>query len=88
MIENELLEMSNQMKDIVDKHEKDSKLYKQKYMDLKKSICHIYGLVRQTYEMPDPHDDGVLVSYFIHQVRSLCSEILFTEEEEALGLLE
>tara|TARA_R110000823_G_scaffold188835_3_gene320791 strand:- start:912 stop:1181 length:270 start_codon:yes stop_codon:yes gene_type:complete len=88
MIENELIELSNQMKEIVDGHEKQSKIYKQKYMDLKKTIAHIYGLIRQTYEMEDPLDDGVMISYLIHEVRSICSNILFIKEEDALGLLE
>ena len=57
-------------------------------MDLKKTIAHIYGLIRQTYEMEDPLDDGVMISYLIHEVRSICSNILFIKEEDALGLLE
>lgn len=88
LIENDLIEMSNHMKEIVNKHENDAKRFKVKYMELKKVIAHIYGLIRHTYMMPDPHDDGVLVSYFIHAVRSICSDVLFTEEEEKIGLFE
>ena len=88
LIENDLLEMSNQMKQIVDKHENDAKRFKVKYIELKKTIAHIYGLVRQTYEMPDPQDEGVLISYFVHAIRSICSDVLFTDEEAELGLFD
>lgn len=88
MNENTLLEMSNQMKEIVDRKDKELKTMSEKYMDLKKVIANIYGLSRtmhNNYEI-DIDMDGLILGYLIHEIRRLASDTLFGSEEAELEI--
>ena len=88
MNENTLLEMSNQMKEIVDRKDKELKNMSEKYMDLKKVIGNIYGLSRTMHNNfeTDINMDGLILGYLIHEIRRLASDTLFGEEEAELEI--
>lgn len=88
MNENTILEMSNQMKEIVDRKDKELKIMCEKYMDLKKVIANIYGLSRTMHNnyLDDTEMDGLMLGYLIHEVRSISSNTLFGLEEAELDL--
>ncbi len=88
MNENTLLEMSNQMKEIVERKDKELKEIAEKYMDLKKVIANIYGLIRTMHNnyLEDLDMDGLVLGYLMHEIRNITSETLFGLEEAELDL--
>ncbi len=88
MNENTLLEMSNQMKEIVDRKDKELKDYAEKYLEHKKTIGHIYGLIRTIHNnfIEDGEMEGLILGYLIHEIRNICSDCLFGDEEARMEL--
>ena len=91
--EQTLIDMANDMKNIVEEKDVDMKKYKEKYMDLKKDIGKIYGLIRiiqENYGCGENGDDigveEVVSAWCITEVRAVCSDILFEEEEKQMDI--
>tara|TARA_R110002167_G_scaffold108174_3_gene276279 strand:- start:204 stop:482 length:279 start_codon:yes stop_codon:yes gene_type:complete len=83
--EQQLLEMADHMKELVEK--KDSELRKMKmlYMDGKKTLGKIYGLIRLIDE-DNAGDDGYFMEWIVAEIRSTISDYLFSEEEKKLDI--
>tara|TARA_R110002167_G_C12648186_1_gene648948 strand:+ start:1389 stop:1676 length:288 start_codon:yes stop_codon:yes gene_type:complete len=87
--EQTLIDMANDMKNIVEEKDVDMRKYKEKYMDLKKDIGKIYGLIKVIQENFSNVDIGVeevVSAWCITEVRAVCSDILFEEEEKQMDI--
>tara|TARA_R110002096_G_scaffold142267_4_gene297451 strand:+ start:171 stop:461 length:291 start_codon:yes stop_codon:yes gene_type:complete len=89
--EQQLLEMSKHMKDLVDTKDEELRKYKIKYMNGKKLIGKFYGLIRviqqeiNTSGSWDGYDDFPL-DWAIAEIRSNISDYLFEDEEKSLEI--
>lgn len=88
--EQTLLDMANDMKNIVEEKDKDMVKYKEKYMELKKDIGKIYGLIRIIQEnfgdLADIGVEEVVSAWCITEIRSMCSDVLFEDEEKQMDI--
>tara|TARA_R110001592_G_scaffold2156_1_gene13174 strand:+ start:2123 stop:2413 length:291 start_codon:yes stop_codon:yes gene_type:complete len=88
--EQTLIDMANDMKNIVEEKDVDMKKYKEKYMDLKKDIGKMYGLIRIIQEnfgdMAEIGVDEIVSAWCITEIRSMCSDVLFEEEEKQMDI--
>ena len=88
-----LIEMANDMKNIVEEKDVDMRKYKEKYMELKKDIGKIYGLIKviqENYGCGENGDDigveEVVSAWCITEIRSMCSDVLFEDEEKQMDI--
>lgn len=88
--EQTLIDMANDMKNIVEEKDVDMKKYKEKYMDLKKTIGKMYGLIRIIQEnfgdMAEIGVDEIVSAWCITEIRTMCSDVLFEEEEKQMDI--
>tara|TARA_R110002153_G_scaffold42788_1_gene121354 strand:+ start:8210 stop:8455 length:246 start_codon:yes stop_codon:yes gene_type:complete len=70
----EYLELTEGFKESFNRMEKENKEHREKYNELYKNICVIYGLVRVYQE----NDDGYEYGICIDEIRSICSSTLFS----------
>tara|TARA_R110000823_G_scaffold18197_8_gene56994 strand:- start:14099 stop:14392 length:294 start_codon:yes stop_codon:yes gene_type:complete len=89
--EQKLIEMADDMKTIVEEKDVDLRIYKMKYMDLKKTMAKIYGITRCLQDVLEDMTGGVDVefvvgAYMLTEVRSMCSNILFEDEERKMDI--
>tara|TARA_R110001583_G_scaffold41459_2_gene131933 strand:+ start:416 stop:700 length:285 start_codon:yes stop_codon:yes gene_type:complete len=84
--EQHLLEMAEQMKEVVEKKDAELKKIKILYMDSKKSMGKLYGLVRILQENADELEDGYYMEWVVCEIRSIISDYLFSEEEKKLDI--
>ncbi len=91
--ENELLEMSNHFKDVLDEKENLVNAMKDKYINTKKQIARCYGLIIELQEYLDDvpllinvEDD--IVDFITNAIRTICSNVLFKTEIIELSLEE
>lgn len=90
--ENDYLEMADDCKNRIEEKEKENKKYKIDYINIKKQIGIIYGSIRilQDYleaVSPDMAYDPIS-EHLTTSIRSICSMILFSEEEKKLDIYE
>ncbi len=86
-----LLDMADDMKKIVEEKDVDLRIYKESYMDLKKSMAKIYGLTRCLQvilgDMEGQIDvEFVVAAWMLTEIRSVCSDELFEAEEKKLDI--
>ena len=86
-----LLDLSNQMKDIVEEKDSVIKTISEKYMDSKKLITKIYGQIRIVQEQLDDRGtpagtDDYIIDWLIAEIRGNISDYLFMKEEKVLGI--
>mgnify|MGYP003669405304 FL=1 len=86
-----LLDLSNQMKDIVEEKDEIIKNISEKYMDSKKLISKIYGQIRIVQEQLDDKGtpagtDDYIIDWLIAEIRGNISDYLFMKEEKVLGI--
>tara|TARA_R110000823_G_scaffold2835_7_gene11271 strand:+ start:4640 stop:4930 length:291 start_codon:yes stop_codon:yes gene_type:complete len=88
--EQQMLEMADQMKDIVEMKDIQLRQYKIKYMDAKKLLAKIYGIIRivqqQVADRETLCDDDLCVDWCIAEIRGNISDYLFEIEEKALDI--
>mgnify|MGYP003651608259 FL=1 len=84
--EQHLLEMADHMKDLVEKKDADLRKMKELYMDGKKTMGKLYGLVRILQENTDELEDGYYMEWVVAEIRSVISDYLFSEEEKRLDI--
>ena len=85
--EQEYLDLAEQFKERMEEKNYEQKHLKIKYMESKKLISQIYGIVRtiQT-ELDNPIISDDIVQWLLQEARSLCSDMLFEDEERKLGI--
>ncbi len=86
-----LLDLSNQMKDIVEEKDEIIKNISEKYMDSKKLLSKIYGQIRIVQEQLDDKGtpagtDDYIIDWLIAEIRGNISDYLFMKEEKVLGI--
>lgn len=85
-----LIDMADDMKNIVEEKDIDMRKYKEKYMDLKKDIAKIYGLIKIIQEnfgdIAELGVEEVVSAWCITEIRSMCSDVLFEEEEKQMDI--
>ena len=86
-----LLDLSNQMKDIVEEKDDIIKNISEKYMDSKKLLSKIYGQIRIVQEQLDDKGtpagtDDYIIDWLIAEIRGNISDYLFMKEEKVLGI--
>ena len=90
-----LLDLSNQMKDIVEEKDEIIKNISEKYMDSKKLISKIYGQIRIVQEQLDDkgtynhgvvESDDYIIDWLIAEIRGNISDYLFMKEEKLLNI--
>ncbi len=81
MNEGEYLDLCNQLKELNDERDKETKEMKEKLNQYKKELITIYGFIRQISNMIDPNEMEMEISILIEILRSKCSELI---EEEIL----
>jgi len=86
-----LLDLSNQMKDIVEEKDEIIKNISEKYMDSKKLISKIYGQIRIVQEQLDDKGtpagtDDYIIDWLIAEIRGNISDYLFMKEEKLLNI--
>ena len=88
-----LLDLSNQMKDIVEEKDEIIKNISEKYMDSKKLLSKIYGQIRIVQEQLDDRGanhlgdtDDYIIDWLIAEIRGNISDYLFMKEEKVLGI--
>ena len=86
-----LLDLSNQMKDIVEEKDELIKKISEKYMNSKKLLGKIYGLIRVVQEQIDDKGtpagtDDYIIDWLIAEIRGNISDYLFMKEEKVLGI--
>jgi len=85
--EQEYLDLAQTFKDRMDEKDREQIKLKQTYMELKKQMTQIYGIMRTVQdEMESTVVDEMLVEWLINECRSICSRFLFKEEEIKLGI--
>lgn len=88
--ENEFLEMSNHYKEVLEKRELLINTFKKKYMNEKKVIARIYGLMAELIDyMEDtsPLDNNdIIIEYLTHSIHGICCDNLFKQEIIELDL--
>jgi len=73
---NEYLELNNHFKELYDKHQKEIKTLKKKYLEIYKLLTCIYGLSRCFLMYGQDNS-------YIEDVRGMTSNYLFNEMEES-----
>ncbi len=86
-----LLELSNQMKDLVEEKDEQYKKLAEEYMDSKKLICKCYGMIRIIQEELDRKDellgsDAYIIDWLIAEMRGNISDYMFMKEEKRMGV--
>tara|TARA_R110000823_G_scaffold310939_1_gene436122 strand:+ start:2871 stop:3185 length:315 start_codon:yes stop_codon:yes gene_type:complete len=86
-----LLDLSNQMKEIVEEKDELIKKISEKYMNSKKLLGKIYGLIRVVQEQIDDKGtpagtDDYIIDWLIAEIRGNISDYLYTKEEKLLGI--
>ena len=86
-----LLDLSNQMKDIVEEKDEVIKNISEKYMDSKKLLTKIYGLIRIVQEQIDDKGtpagtDDYIIDWLIAEIHGNISDYLYMNEERKLGI--
>tara|TARA_R110002073_G_scaffold102250_1_gene232193 strand:+ start:134 stop:406 length:273 start_codon:yes stop_codon:yes gene_type:complete len=86
-----LVDLSNQMKEIVEEKDEVIKTISEKYMDSKKLLGKIYGLIRVVQEQVDDKGtpagtDDYIIDWLIAEIRGNISDYLYTKEEKRLGI--
>ena len=91
--EQQLIEMGNHMKEIVDNKDEELRKYKIKYLEAKKLIAKFYGLIRIIQQeinanstWADDEFPTYGVDWAIAEIRSNISDYLFADEENALNI--
>tara|TARA_R110000744_G_scaffold19104_1_gene50667 strand:+ start:888 stop:1175 length:288 start_codon:yes stop_codon:yes gene_type:complete len=88
--EQQLLEMSKHMKELVDTKDEELRKYKIKYMNGKKLIGKFYGLIRIIQQEINTSDvweaDDFPLDWAIAEIRSNSSDYLFEDEEHSLDI--
>ena len=90
--EQKLLEMADDMKNIVEEKDVDLKLYKEKYMELKKNMAKIYELTRCLQNLIEDMGaaeidvEFVVSAWMLTEIRSYCSDLLFETEEKEMDI--
>ncbi len=85
--EQDLLEMAEQFKERMAEKEHEHRGMKVSYLESKKLIAHVYGLIRSLQtECDSSICDAILVEWMIAEVRTLCSDYLFKAEEDRLDV--
>lgn len=81
MNEGEYLDLCNQLKDLNDERDNESKQIKEKLNSYKKELLTIYGFIRTISNMLDPNDIDTEIYMLIEILRGKVSELV---EEEIL----
>tara|TARA_R110002020_G_scaffold182063_1_gene377374 strand:+ start:531 stop:824 length:294 start_codon:yes stop_codon:yes gene_type:complete len=86
-----LLDMAEDMKNIVEEKDIDLRIYKERYMELKKLMAKIYGLSRCLQDLLGDMEgqidvDFVVAAWMLTEIRSVCSDELFEVEEKKLDI--
>tara|TARA_R110002074_G_scaffold158530_2_gene315611 strand:+ start:175 stop:468 length:294 start_codon:yes stop_codon:yes gene_type:complete len=89
--EQTLLDMADDMKNIVEEKDIDLRIYKIKYMDIKKTMSKIYGLTRCLQDLLSEVDneidvDFIVGAWMLTEIRSMCSNELFEDEERKMDI--
>jgi len=83
--EQQLLEMSKHMKELVEQKDQELKEYKIKYMKSKKLITKFYGMVCILQEELE-HDWEDVSGWILTEMRSKISDYVFEKEEKELDI--
>jgi hypothetical protein len=83
--EQQYLEMAEHMKELVEAKDKELKKMKILYMNSKKTMSKIYGLIRVIDE-DSAGDDGYFMEWIVGEIRSTLSDFLFGDEERLLDI--
>jgi len=85
--ENQLLEMSNHFKELIEEKEDLLNVMKDKYITTKKQIGRCYGLIIELQEYLDDipidqifKEEDMIIDFLTNAIRSICSEVLFKTE--------
>jgi len=83
--ENELLEMSNHFKTVVEEKELILNKMKDKYITTKKQIARCYGLIIELQEYLDDiplflNNEDDIIDFITNSIRTICSNVLFKTE--------
>lgn len=88
--EQKYLELAEECKNIVEEKDKLLRKYQVKYMDNKKDIAKIYGLIKTIQENITDQDEAdiefVIQAWMIAEIRGTCSDNLFEVEEKELDI--
>tara|TARA_R110000803_G_scaffold8098_5_gene26113 strand:- start:2618 stop:2902 length:285 start_codon:yes stop_codon:yes gene_type:complete len=84
--EQQLLEMADHMKELVEQKDTDLRKMKELYMDGKKTIGKLYGLIRILQENADELEDGYYMEWVVGEIRRVISDYLFSDEEKKLDI--
>ena len=88
--EQQLIEMGNHMKEIVENKDEELRKYKIKYLEAKKLIAKFYGLIRIIQQEINANstwaDDEFPLDWAIAEIRSNISDYLFADEENTLNI--
>ena len=85
--ENQLLEMSNHFKELIEEKEDLLNVMKDKYITTKKQIGRCYGLIIELQEYCDDipidelfKEDDMIIDFITNSIRTICSNVLFKTE--------
>ena len=83
--ENDFLEMSNHFKKVLDRKDSLLKSIKKKYMDQKKSMARVYGLISELIDymedsMGVDYGGDILMEFMSHSIKGVCEDNLFKSE--------
>ena len=85
--EQQLLEMSKHMKELVEQKDQELKEYKIKYMKSKKLITKFYGMVCILQEeLEHDWDEFSITAWILTEMRSKISDYVFEKEEKELDI--
>ena len=88
--EQQLIEMGNHMKELVENKDAELRKYKIKYIDAKKLIAKFYGLIRIIQQEINATstwaDDDFPLDWAVAEIRSDISDYLFADEENTLNI--
>tara|TARA_R110000803_G_scaffold86615_3_gene153055 strand:- start:191 stop:481 length:291 start_codon:yes stop_codon:yes gene_type:complete len=85
--EQEYLALAESFKERMEEKNSEQKNLKIKYMESKKMVSQIYGIIKTIQnEVDNQFCDEVIIDWLLQEVRSLCSDMLFEEEERKLDI--
>ena len=85
--EQEYLALAESFKERMEEKNYEQKTLKIKYMESKKMVSQIYGIIKTIQnEVDNQFCDEVIIDWLLQEVRSLCSDMLFEEEERKLDI--
>tara|TARA_R110000765_G_scaffold191374_1_gene296651 strand:- start:3139 stop:3447 length:309 start_codon:yes stop_codon:yes gene_type:complete len=85
--EQEYLALAESFKERMEEKNYEQKNLKIKYMESKKMVSQIYGIIKTIQnEVDNQFCDEVIIDWLLQEVRSLCSDMLFEEEERKLDI--